>query len=131
MIEAKLTALVTIAAIFYTILLSFRVGALRGKTGVAAPATSGHPTFERANRVHLNTLEQLVLFLPVLWLAVPAAGDIWTASIGALWLIGRVIYAVTYMQDPAKRGPGMLITLGATFALMVISAVGVARAFMA
>jgi hypothetical protein len=35
------------------------------------------------------------------------------------------------MQDPAKRGPGMLITLGATFALMVISAVGVARAFMA
>ena len=131
MIEAKLTALVTIAAIFYTILLSFRVGALRGRTGVAAPATSGHPTFERAYRVHLNTVEQLVLFLPVLWLAVPVVGDLWTAPIGALWLIGRVIYAVTYMQDPAKRGAGMLITLAATLALMAISAIGVAQGFMA
>ncbi|MEN3952758.1 MAPEG family protein [Iodidimonas sp. SYSU 1G8] len=131
MIEAKLTALVTIAVIFYTILLSFRVGALRGKTGVAAPATSGHPTFERAYRVHLNTVEQLVLFLPVLWLAVPVVGDVWTAAIGVVWLIGRVLYAVTYTRDPAKRGAGMLITLGATLALMAITVVGVARGFMA
>ncbi len=129
MITAKVTALVTIAAILYTFLLSARVGALRGKTGVAAPATSGDPLFERAFRVHLNTVEQLVLFLPVLWLAVAVVGDAWTGLIGAVWLAGRIVYATTYMRDPAKRGPGMLVTLAATLTLTGITLVGIVRAF--
>lgn len=130
MIAAKLTALVTIAAIFYTFMLSGRVGALRGKAGIAAPATTGDLTFEKAFRVHMNTLEQLVLFLPVLWLSVPVIGDPWAGLIGVVWLAGRIVYASSYMKDPAKRGPGMLLTVGATFALVVASLVGIARAFL-
>ena len=130
MIMAKLTALVTIAAILYTFVLGARVGALRGKTGVAAPATSGDPIFERAFRVHMNTIEQLVVFLPVLWLSVSVIGDAWSGLIGVVWLTGRVLYASSYMKDPAKRGPGMLLTVGATFSLVVVSLVGIVRAYL-
>ena len=69
------TALVTVAAVVLTFVLSLRVGAMRQKHGVKAPATTGHPEFERANRVHQNTVEQLVLFLPLLWLALYVLGD--------------------------------------------------------
>ncbi len=131
MIMAKLTALVTIAAIFYTFVLSARVGALRVKTGVAAPATSGDPIFERAFRVHMNTVEQLVMFLPVLWLSVQVIGDAWTGLIGVVWLAGRIFYASGYMKNPTKRGPGMLITLSATLALVIVTIVGIVRGFLA
>lgn len=131
MIMAKLTALVTIAAILYTFVLGGRVGALRGKTGVAAPATTGDPIFERAFRVHMNTTEQLVVFLPVLWLSVQVIGDAWTGLVGVVWLAGRVFYASGYMKDPTRRGPGMLITLSATLVLIVVTLVGILRGFLA
>ncbi len=131
MIAAKLTALVTVAAILYTFLLGGRVGALRGKTGVAAPATTGDPIFERAFRVHMNTTEQLVVFLPVLWLSVQVIGDAWSGLIGVVWLAGRVVYAAGYMKDPAQRGPGMLVTLSATLVLILVTLVGVVRGFLA
>lgn len=131
MIMAKLTALVTIAAILYTFVLGGRVGALRGKTGVAAPATTGDPIFERAFRVHMNTTEQLVVFLPVLWLSVQVIGDAWTGLIGVVWLAGRVLYTSSYMKDPTKRGPGMLITLTATLVLIIVTLVGIVRGFLA
>ena len=130
MIAAPLTALITVAALIYTVILSMRVGALRGKTGVDAPAVTGDPLFERAFRVHANTVEQLVLFVPVLWLSVGVIGDMWTALIGLVWIVGRVLYAITYMKDPAKRGPGMMITFAATVILMLITLYGVAAAFI-
>ena len=130
MIAAPLTALITVAALIYTVILSMRVGALRGKTGVDAPAVTGDPIFERAFRVHANTVEQLVLFIPVLWLSVWVIGDMWTALIGLVWIVGRVLYAIAYMKDPAKRGPGMMITFAATVILMLITLYGVAAAFI-
>ena len=33
-----------------------------------APAVTGNEYFERAYRVHINTLEQMVFFLPSMWL---------------------------------------------------------------
>ena len=69
MITMKYTALVTIAAVIYTFLLSARVGGARAKLGVDAPAMSGQPDFDKTFRIHMNTVEQLVLFVPVLWLA--------------------------------------------------------------
>ncbi|MEN3974874.1 MAPEG family protein [Emcibacter sp. SYSU 3D8] len=131
MIMAKLTALVTVAAILYIFFLTGRVGALRGKTGVAAPATTGDPIFERAFRVHMNSLEQLVVFLPVLWLSVSVIGDAWSGLIGTVWLAGRIVYASAYMKDPAKRSAGMLITMAATMTLAVVSLIGIGRAFLA
>jgi glutathione S-transferase len=79
----------------------------------------------------MNTIEQLVLFIPMLWIAVTVVGDVWAAAIGAIWVIGRIIYAIGYTAGIDKRGPGMLITVLSTVALTVISFWGVVQAFMA
>lgn len=129
MIVMKYTALVTIAALMYSFFLGARVGVLRGKHGIKAPATTGHPEFERGFRVHQNTNEQLIIFIPLLWLGAQVVGDIWAAAIGTLWICGRIIYARAYMAG-GNRGTGMAATALATAALAVISLFGVVRAFL-
>lgn len=131
MITMKYTALVTIAALTLTFVFSGRAGALRAKHGVNAPAMSGHAEFDTAFRVHMNTVEQLVLFIPVLWLATSVVGDAWAAAIGAVWIVGRLVYAAGYSKAPEKRGQGMIITILPTAVLTVLSLWGVVQAFMA
>ena len=46
-------------ALLEYIVMAALVGRARAKYGIHAPATTGHPDFERANRVHINTLENL------------------------------------------------------------------------
>ena len=131
MIAMKYTALVTVAAVVLTFVLSLRVGRLRQKHGVEAPATMGHPEFERGNRVHQNTVEQLVLFLPLLWLALYVLGDAIAGLIGAVWVVGRVLYANAYARDAAARQPGMTITAVSTAALLLASLWGIVQGFIA
>ena len=110
------------------ILQFFYFGALvamaRGKYGVNAPATSGHEMFERAYRIHMNTLEQLVAFLPVLLIA----GVYWSnpviAAIGAVYIVGRFVYHHAYMADPKTRTIGFVLTILPTFILLVACVVG-------
>ena len=84
MIPATLwTAIVTLGIGLFYFYTAFRVGNLRGKHAIQAPATSGHPEFDRAYRVQLNTLEQMGIFSTVLvgvgvlshWLGVARAAD--------------------------------------------------------
>jgi len=131
MIAMKFTALVTLAAVVQTFLLSARVGAARGKLGIEAPATSGKPEFDKAFRIHMNTVEQLVLFIPMLWLAARVIGDVWAPAVGAIWIVGRVVYASGYRNDIAKRGPGMLMTVFSTAVLAAITVWGIRQSFMA
>ena len=130
MLQMKFTALVTLATLALTFVFSGRVGAMRPKYGIAAPSTTGHPDFERANRVHYNTLEQLVLFLPLLWLATSVIGDAWAAGLGVVWILGRLVYARAYQSDPSNRTTGMLITLSATAALALSVAWGLLQTFI-
>ena len=130
MIAMKYTALITVAAVVLAIVQSARVGNMRRKHGVDAPAMTGHPEFERANRVHQNTLEQLVLFLPVLWLALYVLGDAITGLVGAVWLVGRAIYANAYTKDPTTRQPGMFMTFLSTLALLLASLWGILQGFI-
>ena len=131
MIAMPFTALVTVAAVILTFALSMRVGRMRQKHGVKAPVTTGHPEFERANRVHQNTIEQLVLFLPLLWLALYVLGDAIAALIGAVWIVGRVVYATAYARDAAARQPGMAITTLSTAVLLLASLWGILQGFIA
>ena len=134
MIPATLwTAIITLLIGFFYFYTAFRVGNLRGKHGIKAPATSGHPQFERAYRVQLNTLEQMGIFLPFLWVAAfYPIGWAWLAPlIGFVWLIGRILYLRGYMADPNKRLIGAM-TGGVTSMLMLIIAVtGVVQACLA
>ena len=131
MIAMPFTALVTVAALVLTFVLSIQVGNMRRKHGVKAPASTGHPEFEAANRIHQNTIEQLVLFLPVLWLALYVLGDAITGLIGAVWIIGRIVYANAYARDPASRGPGMGITMLPTVVLLLASLWGILQGVIA
>jgi uncharacterized MAPEG superfamily protein len=86
------------------------VGRARGRYGVKAPATTGHPQFERAYRVHQNTLEALIVFVPAVWIYGLYVSAKWGAAIGLLFIVARAIYAVGYLRDPEKRGPGAGLT---------------------
>ncbi len=107
----ELLTIVTLLALLEFVWLGTRVGMARGKFGVSAPATTGNEEFERHYRVHYNTLEQLVLFIPSLWAFGFYVGQFWAAGLGVIYLIGRVIYALAYVKDPASRGPGMLLSV--------------------
>ena len=104
-----LTMLGTLAVVLITLIFAARTGQARGKTGVKAPAMSGSEEFERANRVHLNTVEQLVMFLPVMWIFASQMGDLAAGIAALVWVIGRFLYSQAYMADPAKRTVGFLI----------------------
>jgi glutathione S-transferase len=122
----------TIAAVLVFFWQGLEVGRLRHKLGVHAPATTGDPIFERAFRVQMNTLEQLVLMLPLLWLATLFLR--WWAPLPAVlgvWIVGRLLYANAYMTDPDTRGLGFRLGLFAVGGSLIASAVGMVRVAIA
>ncbi len=127
------TAIVTLLIGFFYFYTGFRVGNLRGKHKIQAPATSGHPEFDRAYRVQLNTLEQMGIFLPFLWVAAfYPIGWAWLAPlIGFIWLIGRIIYLRGYMADPSKRLIGAMTGGLTSIIMLIIASCGVIKAVVA
>src|SRR5579871_5090034 len=127
-----LSAVVTVLGVLLGIYTMTLVGRMRGKHAVQAPAMTGAPEFERAVRVQMNTLEQFVLFLPVLWLATvyPMFSGYLAPGLGFVWIVGRVMYSLGYMADPAKRSSGFLIAGIATMALLVLSITGIIHAWL-
>ena len=114
-----LTALITLLAIAFYFFFVFFVSRSRTLTGVKVPEMSGHPDFERAFRIQMNTLEWMPIVLPALWLFAVYIGDAAAAGLGAVWIIGRVVYFVGYSKAAAKRGPGFMIQGVAAMALRV------------
>lgn len=112
-------AIVTILALIQYSVFGVQVGRMRVKHGVKAPAISGHPEFERMFRVQQNTLEQLVMFLPALWIYGYFGRALLAAAAGVVFIIGRFIYRVSYVRDPSTRGTGFTITIIATLFLLV------------
>jgi glutathione S-transferase len=103
-------AIVTILALLQYKYFGFQVGAAHGKYGVKVPAMTGDSQFERINRVHQNTLEQLVALIPALWLYAHFVNPLWGAGMGAVHIIGRFIYSSAYQKDPASRTLGFMLS---------------------
>jgi glutathione S-transferase len=122
----ELVAIVTLIAIVEFIVFGMKVGASREKYGVNAPATTGHDMFERYYRVHYNTLEQLIIFLPGLWLFGFYIEYSWAAGIGLIYIVGRAIYGIAYIKDPGSRGIGMLLSVLPCWVLILGGLVGAA-----
>ncbi|MEL7038187.1 MAG: MAPEG family protein [Cyanobacteria bacterium J06592_8] len=118
-------SLVTIIALLVYFVLSANVGRARAKYKVMPPQMSGDPNFERVLRVQLNTVEQLILFIPALWIFSEFISPIWGASIGAVWIIGRIVYAWGYYQAAEKRLIGFAIGSFSILALLGGALVGI------
>src|SRR5271169_4122274 len=118
-----LTALVTCLAILMYLLFSFQVGKAREAFGVKAPAVSGSPDFERVFRVHMNTLEWMPIFLPALWLFAIYVSDAIAATLGLIWIAGRILFMIGYSKAANERGPGFAVQAGIT-ALLWLGATG-------
>jgi glutathione S-transferase len=125
-----LPALITLLTVLLLFGTTLAVGRARGKYAIKAPATSGHPAFERAYRVQMNTLESTVIFLPTLWLAANYGFSGWAGIAGLVWIVGRVWYALAYLKEPTKRGPGFAVAMLGWLALLVMAGIGVGHALM-
>ena len=119
------TVLVTALALVMYLVLGGLVSRARGMFKIPAPAMTGDPRFERIYRVHQNTAEQLILFLPSLWMFAFYVSDQWAGLLGLVFLGGRILYASSYFGDASKRAPGFMISAAATVALLVGAVIGV------
>jgi len=112
---------VVLVAILEYLVFGMLVGRARGKYGVSAPACAGNPIFERFFRVHQNTLEMLIAFIPAVWLYGWWVSPTWATGIGVLFIAARIIYAVQYVKDPKTRELGAGLSF-LTVAVLVIGA---------
>lgn len=129
--KENLPALVTLLAVLLMFGTAFAVGRARERYKVPAPATSGHPDFERAFRVQMNTIEAALLFLPTLWLAARYGFAFWAGVAGLVWLAGRTWYALAYLQEAARRGGGFLVGMVAWMATLLMALTGLVRTLLA
>ncbi len=115
----EFVAIVIVLALLQYFVFGLLVGRARAKFDVHAPAITGHPVFERYYRVHQNTLELMIMFIPAIvlfgyWVR-PDLG----AGIGFVYVIGRVIYLRAYISDPARRGLGFGLSIVPILILLI------------
>jgi len=106
-------------ALVQLIAFSMLVGRARGKYNIQAPATTGHEIFDRYFRVQMNTVEMIVVFIPAIYLFGKNISEPWGAGIGAVYLIGRILFLKGYVADPKKRGLGFALSFIPTMILLL------------
>jgi len=107
----SLVLLVVALALLQFMIFGIAVGRARYKYNCPAPATAGNEMFERYFRGQMNTLEQLVVFVPAVLLFASRVDVNWAAGLGAVYLVGRTLYFIGYVRDPKSRGLGFLLTM--------------------
>jgi glutathione S-transferase len=125
-----LPALTTLVAILLYAMTLANVAFARVKYKIAAPAVTGNDDFERVFRVQMNTLEQLVAFLPALWLFALYVSPAWSSVIGAVWIVGRVLYSIGYTRAARKRARGFEVGSAALAVLWIGALWGVVAALL-
>ncbi len=125
-----LVAIVVLLALLEFVAFGMLVGRARVTYGVKAPATSGHEVFERHFRVHYNTMELLVVFIPAIWLFALYVSPQWGAGLGAIYLVGRIVYFRSYVANPGRRSMGFGMSMMPVLVMLVGALLGAARALI-
>jgi len=120
-------ALVTCLALLVYFWNVLSAGGARGKHKIMAPATTGHPEFERKLRIQQNMVEQLILFIPALWIFSLTVQVLVGTALGLIFVIGRIVYSVSYATDPAKRGLGFGMGMIPVIILLLGALIGTVR----
>jgi glutathione S-transferase len=113
--------LITLLNVIILALAVTLVGQARGRYQIKAPAIIGNPDFERVFRAHQNTIEQTVMFLPLLWLVTIYGNEQFAAWLGYAWLVGRLWYLFAYAKAADKRSPGFGIASLALIGLLLLA----------
>jgi uncharacterized membrane protein YecN with MAPEG domain len=108
----------------------YAVARARATYKVAAPATTGNEVFERYFRVQMNTLEQLVVFVPSLVLFGQYVNAYFAAALGLLFIIGRAVYFRGYVHSVEGRHVGFLLSAVPNVTLLLGALIGAARAHL-
>lgn len=117
----ELTIIIILLALLQYIAFIFKVGFNRPKFEVPAPQINGNETWERMFRVQQNTLEQLIIFIPSLLIFTYYVSAVWVVVPGTIFLIGRQIYAISYVKEPKSRTLGFALTIFTNIALVITS----------
>jgi len=120
--------LVIVLALLEFLLFGHAVGRARTRYRVPAPAMSGHEVFDRYFRAHVNTLEQLVVFLPSIWLFAHYVNAWAAVALGVLFIVGRGLYFRGYVQAAEARHAGFALSAIPNVTLLVGALIGVTRA---
>ena len=128
--EYPLTSLITLALVALGLWLATRVVKARFNfayplTNVAlfhSPEIYSDRNFMIAYRNQMNFLENLILFLPTMWIFAYNVSDGLAALIGFGYVSGRVLYARNYPRDYA-HARGFQIAL-ACFVFLLVGAAG-------
>jgi len=123
-------AVVIVLALIQYVVFGMLVGRARGIYGVKAPAVTGHELFDRYFRVHQNTLELLVAFVPAIWLFGTYVDPTWAALLGLVYVVARVLYLRGYVADPARREVGFALSVLPVVVLLVGALWGAGRRLM-
>jgi len=126
----ELIAIVTALALLQTFVFAFQVGQARVKHSVDAPATSGNDEFDRVFRVHQNTIEQMIIFVPSLWMFGYYVDANIGAGVGLVFVIARLIYRNAYRGNPKGRGTGFSIGALSMMILLVGGLIGAVMSLM-
>ena len=115
----RFTTLATLGAVIVYQYVSLQVNQARRLHRVPLPQTTGPEHFNRVYRVHMNTLENMPLFLPLLWLFAAFWGDAWAGAFGACWVAARFLYAWGYYRAVPLRVCGFGISSTVNLAMLV------------
>ena len=122
--------LVIVLALLEFLLFGYAVGRARTRYKVPAPAMSGHEVFDRYFRAQMNTLEQLVVFLPSLWLFAHYINAWAAVALGLLFIVGRALYFRGYVQAAESRHAGFVLSAIPNVTLLIGALIGVSRALL-
>ncbi len=125
----ELTAIVIGLALVEYVVFTMLCGRARGRCGVVAPATTGDPTFERYFRVQQNSVEQLILFVPAMFLFGHYVSAPIGAGIGLVFILGRALFARGYYEHAPKRAAGFGLSLLSNLVLLLGGLIGAVVAY--
>ena len=118
---AFVTLLILIQYLFFVL----QAGLARNQETTAAPATTGDEMYERKLRVQINTLEQLIITLPAIWICAHYFSPSIATALGGAFIVGRFLYSYLYIKNPKSRAPGFVIGFLANILLLGCGVYGV------
>ena len=123
--QYTISALVTVFSSLFTFYLAYNTGMTRMKHKEPPYETTKSKEVMIANRAHMNTIEMMVVYLPILWVATVFGPTAIVSWVGVIWFVSRVWYALGYLKDPKKRQTPFMIGMACIAVTAILGLYGV------